>query len=282
MGICPQLAHSSLHFTGQSVAGSNLGLIFIYVFLVWLLLSILLAVYMCLYGKIWCRQKFNRNTNCRMSAISIDSRAIPSEWRNQTERLEKVEVAQFSDEWRTVESQFKTTLSSATITNILRIQNRMLWKSYIQEKSRLLKKNKGEVNEKQLFHGTRKNDPELIYNGEEGFEMRLAGDGMWGQANYFAVNASYSDDYAFVQDGLRAIFLVSVLTGKSFKMEPDRSLRIPPEIPGPTVKGDSVRSTLPYAKRRYDSVNGFTNGSEVYMTYDNRKSYPTYLINYQK
>ena len=232
-----------------------------------------------LYGRKCYRQKFKRSTTRRMSTSSVDSRTIPSEWDYQTERLKLIEISQNSDEWRTVELKFKTTLNSANITKICRIQNKMLWRSYMQEYSRLKRKNKGEVNEKQLFHGTRKNDPTLIYNGEEGFDMRLSSDGMWGQANYFAVNASYSDDYAFVKNGVSEIFLVNVLTGNSCKMESNRSLRLPPEIPRP-VKGDSGTST--FERRRYDSVNGVTNGSQVYMTYDNRKSYPAYLIYYRK
>ena len=33
-------------------------------------------------------------------------------------------------------------------------------------------------------------------------------------------------------------------------------------------------------KRRYDSVSGDTGGSKVYITYDNDKAYPAYLITY--
>lgn len=32
---------------------------------------------------------------------------------------------------------------------------------------------------------------------------------------------------------------------------------------------------------RYDSVKGFTNGSDVYMVYSNKKAYPSYLITYK-
>ena len=66
------------------------------------------------------------------------------------------------------------------------------------------------------FHGTRGNDPKLIYEGENGFDMRYSNQGMWGQANYFAVNASYSDNYAYqTPDGYKEMFLVKVLTGDS-------------------------------------------------------------------
>ena len=44
-----------------------------------------------------------------------------------------------------------------------------------------------------LFHGTRQNNPELIYKGkEEGVDMRFSNHGMWGRGIYFAKSASYS------------------------------------------------------------------------------------------
>ena len=256
--------------------GTNLGLVFLYVFLVWLFISVLLAVYMSLYGRkcSFCKQKpCKRQEPCR----DTGSITFPPEWQPQTERLKKIPVPPSSYEWSKIESQFKETLPNATIVDILRIQNKMLWQSYMQEAAKLKRRNNGVVNEKTLFHGTSSNDPSLIYNGEDGFEMRLCS-GMWGQANYFAVNAKYSDGYAFVRNGTREIFLAKVLTGDSVKLEPDRTLRLPPE----KRANNGPRSTLQYAKRRYDTVNGVTNGSQVYMTYHNQKSYPAYLIQYKR
>lgn len=46
-----------------------------------------------------------------------------------------------------------------------------------------------------MYHGTRNNSPGLIYKSEEGFDMRLSPGGMWGRANYFAANSSYSHQY---------------------------------------------------------------------------------------
>jgi hypothetical protein len=49
-----------------------------------------------------------------------------------------------------------------------------------------------------LYHGTSQTDPKAIYSSKEGFDMNFSPGGMWGIGNYFAVNASYSNDYCFV------------------------------------------------------------------------------------
>jgi len=101
--------------------------------------------------------------------------------------------------------------------------------------------------------------------------MRFGRAGMWGNGNYFAVNASYSDNYAYSSsDGTKQMFLAKVLTGRSIKLKSDKSLRMPPVI-NPSVKGNM----------RYDTVNGYTNGSEVFIAYSNDKAYPFYLISYK-
>ena len=52
---------------------------------------------------------------------------------------------------------------------------------------------------KTLFHGTSNTPPNVIYQSEEGFNLNYSKVGMWGKANYFAFNSSYSDNgYAHV------------------------------------------------------------------------------------
>ena len=96
---------------------------------------------------------------------------------------------------------------------------------------------------------------------------------MWGKANYFAENASYSNTYAHTTaDGYKEVFLVKVLTGDSYNSPPDPSLRKPPS--------KSTESSGGGLQLLYDTVTGRTHGSQVYMTYDNDKAYPAYLIKY--
>ena len=209
------------------------------------------------------------------SAAEESEVKVPEEWEQQTRNLELFPLARGSMEWRKVESRFTATLPSKYIRYIYRIQNKWLWERYAQHKQRLSYKHNGSVNEKDLFHGTRSNDPKIIYEGEDGFDMRFSAQGMWGLANYFAVSASYSNSYSYRNSqGYSEMFLVKVLTGDSYYCESNQSLRLPPE------KAAGISGSLNFAKTRYDTVTGITGGSQVYMTYDNDKAYPAYLIQY--
>ena len=211
------------------------------------------------------------------SAESEQDMATPPEWEEQTRTTEVFQVQQGSAEWARVEQKFRATLGSSQIVTVSRIQNSWLWEKYCHHKERLHLKNSGVVNEMELFHGTRSNDPKLIYEGENGFDMRYSNQGMWGRANYFAVNASYSNGYAFhTPNGYKEMFLVKVLAGDSYNCVSDSSLRKPPEKPV-TSRGGKVQ----FSKMDYDTVTGVTGGSQVYMTYDNDKAYPAYLIKYR-
>ena len=101
--------------------------------------------------------------------------------------------------------------------------------------------------------------------------MRFSSSGLWGQGNYFALKASYSDSYAYrLPNGSKQMFLVKVLAGDSVELKPDRSLR---KAPGKGQGSGGVNF-------EYDSVNGITQDCRVYITYKNDKTYPFYLVTY--
>ena len=104
--------------------------------------------------------------------------------------------------------------------------------------------------------------------------MRLSRQGMWGKGNYFAVNASYANSYAYSVHGtnMRKLLVAFVLTGLSYNCNPDGSLTMPP------YRGEQDDPTN--IARRYDTVNGVTGGTTVYITYDNTLAYPAYVITY--
>lgn len=100
--------------------------------------------------------------------------------------------------------------------------------------------------------------------------MTYSTSGMWGIGTYFAYNASYScGSYAYrLPNGQQQVFFAQVLTGEAYDCPSDGSLRRPP-------KKNEGSSGL-----RYNSVSGVTGGSKVYIVYENRVAYPTYLITF--
>jgi len=67
---------------------------------------------------------------------------------------------------------------------------------------------------------------------------------MWGHANYFAKNSSYSHGYRYQNGpgGTSQMFVANVLVGRPAVLAPDGNLRRPPMISGtnPPVAYDSV------------------------------------------
>ena len=200
----------------------------------------------------------------------------PPEWEgdDSSSALSLKDVKPSSNEFIKVLSLMQRTLPNVRITKLERIQNEWLWTRYSQHRDLIKKKNQGTAQELDLFHGTRSNPPNLIYTGEEGFDMRFSAQGMWGTGNYFAVNASYSHAYAHpsLATGYRQMFLVKVVVGASCECPSNPSLRMPPE--------KQSKTTSLFGVERYDSVSGTTKGSKVYIIYDNLKAYPFYLITY--
>ena len=205
----------------------------------------------------------------------------PADWSPQARICELFEVTKSSSEWIKISSLFMATMSGYKITSIKRVQNQLLWKKYQLEKETVEKKNGGEANEKLLFHGSRKVSAEDIVDSDNGLDMRVSSKGMWGKANYFAEKAMYSDSYAyqytqqFTSTTVKEMLVFKVITGASIRLPPDQSLRMPPEK-------EASGTDVTLKKMRYDTVNGVTHGTQVYMTYDNYKSYPAYIITYHK
>ena len=87
----------------------------------------------------------------------------------------------------------------------------------------------------------------------------------------FAANASYCDRYSYADRSGKQMFPARVLTGDSRgDLSSNKSLRMPPE------KTSSSGHTV-----RYDNVTSITGGSRVYITYNNDKAFPFYLITHR-
>ena len=196
---------------------------------------------------------------------------VPISWEPQTDHFDTKELSRHGSEWKEIVDKIHKTLPSLQVASIKRIQNKWLWDRYSFAKQRMSERNAGVVNEQQLFHGTRTTPPEKIYKSEQGFDFRFSTKGLWGTGTYFAINASYSDRYCYQSSSGKQMILASVLTGETYRCQPDGSLKKPPIKPR---KHGSFEDEL------YDSVSGHTNGSDVFIIYDHEKAYPSYLITY--
>ena len=235
------------------------------------------------------------------SAVTVESPKehksfnTPREWDDDVKPFSLKDVPPGSAEYNKVLLLMQETMPSVKITKLERIQNKWLWNKYSQHCDEIKEKNGGVLMEKELFHGSGANDPKLIYNGEEGFDMRHSSSGMWGRGIYFAASASYSHRYAYSPDtkttgssfwqmfaasgGSRQMFLARVNIGEEHECLPDGSLTMPPAKPSSHGQA-STSSSVRFSMVRYDSVTGVTGNSRVYVVYDNRKAYPLYLISY--
>ena len=198
---------------------------------------------------------------------------------NEEWRLFLLDPLTEAEECERVINQFKLTLPDVEVLKIERVQNVILWKRYYNRCQLMRNFNTAYLRDELLFHGTRQNKPELIYGGGEGFNMHFSREGLWGKGNYFAVNSSYSNSFAYgASGGVKKMFAAWVLTGNSIYLPADHNsckLVQPPFM-------DMLANQENVVRRRYDSVNGTTGGTRVYITYDNEHAYPAYLITYKE
>ena len=126
------------------------------------------------------------------------------------------------------------------------------------------------LNEKQLFHGTRKDE---VVKGilHQNFDVRVNGtsnDVAYGRGIYFALNSALSDKYASEPYSQKCwMFVTRVLVGNS---APGRRgyLRPPPVDPA-----------KPYGQLHDSCVND-VNRPTIFVIFDNDQCYPEYVIKY--
>ena len=106
--------------------------------------------------------------------IVPDAPGAPVVWQVQTKVVENFVMNQ--------ETKFLESLPHAEIHEIIRIQSKWIWQQYVFKRRRLHDKNKGAINEMELFHGSREAEPLSICNGMDGFDMRHSRGGRWGSA----------------------------------------------------------------------------------------------------
>lgn len=231
-----------------------------------------------------CRQREEESQLGKLGAELIrefTKSSGPSYWEKMKSNATLVTVKSGTQEWKAAARHFQKTVSDKSIVKIERCQNTYLWRRYLSRKISMISKNKGEINERVLFHGTRSTPSSKICEGESasGFDPRL-GNGYYGRGAYFADKAAYStDSYSHLNsDGTRQIFLAKVLTGitKEYGTGKDTGLKRAPNLP----------SGHKFFPGLYDSVAGGPHSggrvsSRMYVIYDVSQSYPMYLYSYK-
>ena len=83
------------------------------------------------------------------------------------------------------------------------------------------------------------------------------------------VDARYSDaGYAYTKGGIKTLLLVKLLVGEAVAIPPNRDLVDAPD----RCDGSGLR---------YDTVQGHTGGSDVFIVYQNGRAYPEYRVQYR-
>lgn len=233
----------------------------------------------------------------RRQATLMQKRAAliekPDTWSASDEIL--VEVLPNDPQYWEVCNRLRGDMSDAHISKLWRIQNNSLW-TYYSFRRDLLEMNGVEHNEKSVWHGTSSVDPSAIYTDrQDGFMMQYSRSGLWGRGIYFAEKSSYSYSYSYqpwlgaagfllssspragAVDEEREMFLTKLLVGKEVLMNREESpqkaaeckkLIIPPVDPATNLK--------------YNTVTGYTAGSQVWVVYENGRAYPDYLVRYYR
>ncbi|XP_009471885.1 PREDICTED: poly [ADP-ribose] polymerase 14-like [Nipponia nippon] len=197
---------------------------------------------------------------------------LPVQWEDmQEERVKLVNLKPSHQEYLDVQNKFRKTCPSFVIEKIERIQNPFLWQTYQIKKISLCAKNKNQINEKLLFHGTAPSSLSMInYNGfNRGFAGKNAA--VIGNGTYFAVDASYSaqDTYSTPDtNGRKYMYLARVLTGQY--CAGSRGLITPPS------KNPADPTDL------YDSVVDNVACPTVFVIFNDIQAYPEYLITFKR
>lgn len=135
-------------------------------------------------------------------------------------------------------------------------------------KKKLKASNHNEI-EKLLFHGTTSDVIDAIC--KQNFDHRLRGKNgtVYGEGSYFAVAASYSNNYSS-QSGnkTRFMFLASVLTGEY-------------KLGGPDLRRPPLKDPSNPASDLYDSCVDKEDQPNIFVIFNDEQCFPLYLIKYR-
>jgi len=193
--------------------------------------------------------------------VSLAGVVYPNLWSamDHDENHRLVNLPRGCAEWHSVVRNFKRGAPRATVTQIVRNQNRSLWTWFYLRREEMALKNNGYINERMLYHGSR-NDATMIIC-REGFDARVANlNGAIGAGTYFATSSSTSLGYLpRNRNGVKAMLVCRVVLGRVG--EGKRGLRRPP---------------TGHNGKLLDSVGSEQSG--MYCVFDNHQCIPEYII----
>ncbi|XP_012705635.2 protein mono-ADP-ribosyltransferase PARP11 [Fundulus heteroclitus] len=210
------------------------------------------------------KRRIQRSFNLEKSCSCFSAPPVFWEDLDPTAPFQLIELNNSSPEYQTVADYVTHDgLLNKSIVSISRIQNLDLWEMYCRKKQQLMRiKGVKEIPERRLFHGTDSKNVDSIckYN----FDLRIPKKTgrIYGNGVYFAVHASYADNYSTNRAGTpKKIFLARVMVGKFKRGQSD------------LLKPDH--------ENVYDSCVDDADHPKVFVIFDPNQIYPEYLIEYQ-
>ncbi|CAH3164391.1 unnamed protein product [Porites evermanni] len=202
--------------------------------------------------------------------VSNIVQAISRRLMGHDNTFKRIPLSADSEEFKKVETLFHKTIlkRKAKITVIEKIKNAFLNERYKRKRDQIkniLKVSDNDNVERLLFHGTSSDVIDAIC--KHNFDHRCHGKNgtKYGKGSYFAVKASYSNNYC---SGMtRFMFLARVLTGE-FK-QGDESPHRPP-----------LKDPSNPASDLYDSCVDNESSPSIFVIFNDEQCYPLYLITY--
>ncbi len=91
--------------------------------------------------------------------MKVYSVPLPVDWEPQEQPVELTSISPASQTWTSISQGVQQCLKVTEVLRIERIQNQSLWERYVIAKEMMMAKNRGEINELLLYHGTSSTPP---------------------------------------------------------------------------------------------------------------------------
>ncbi|CAF1381804.1 unnamed protein product [Adineta steineri] len=189
---------------------------------------------------IFATEEEHHGLNTRRIRRNLLNSTLPSTWEPSDQNCKRVILSPTTSEYQNVLAQFHVTMLGkySQIVKIERVQNERWYKQYDAHRDDF-KRRYPKLDERQLFHGCSPTAADQIIR--ECFNRSFAGAHgiVYGCGVYFHAQASYSHQYAQVNNpGDKTMFLARVLIGKTCKG--DSKMKVPPAGHDTTTDGEHI------------------------------------------